>query len=462
MSGENNDQNLQTVVHLWRKSLEFVVDVIDISNTPFTPQGRLMVYVGLPDQHVNNDKDMKVLEKRQRIEIPDKSLYWAYASSSKRRILEEVWKDWLRERLDVIMEDYVDVATKSEGKNVAYTELLSMLKKRDTINNSWRTLTSNKQKGKVWSKSEMDRKDDAKNKAKAIHTLMLRDIAHKWLSIVIETTDSSSSSSNDIVVNYDNNNYNTEQQVTSNLFKLQMKQPPLVNSTHCSSNDTTDVTTNFTTVPLKSFDISGPKGFINRENNFNKTKDEVQLQLKLIQPLINDATIAKKNAEKMIDFACLTVEEIEENQRIEDEKLEQLRLDASRSKEEKLTLFLCKCNMSKNETILLKHDVSYNDLPTLNEKDLIKMNLFGMKNMLARRRFLQAIDDEFHADVNNSTREKIVFSGSDDGESGGSSSGGSSSGGSSSGGSSSDDDDNDEMKKYYQRKNITMRRRRKK
>ena len=77
------------------------------------------------------------------------------------------------------------------------------------------------------------------------------------------------SSSNDIVVNYDNNNYNTEQQVTSNLFKLQMKQPPLVNSTHCSSNDTTDVTTNFTTVPLKSFDISGPKGFINRENNFS-------------------------------------------------------------------------------------------------------------------------------------------------------------------------------------------------
>lgn len=142
----------------------------------------------------------------------------------------------------------------------------------------------------------------------------------------------------------------------------------------------------------------------------------MQQDLDFIRPARKEAKDARNKANKMIDVACLTVEEIEENQRIEDEKLEQQRLEAGMSKGQRLMRFLCQCNMSKNERLLQSHSIEYDDLPTLNQKDLLDMKLIGMKNMLARRKFLQAIVTEFGQKRVNNEKEEVVLSGSESGE----------------------------------------------
>ena len=60
------------------------------------------------------------------------------ACSSERRILEEVWKEWLEERLNDIMEDVPEIDTRSQGKDYAYSDLMQMLKERDEKNDGWR------------------------------------------------------------------------------------------------------------------------------------------------------------------------------------------------------------------------------------------------------------------------------------------------------------------------------------
>ena len=60
----DNPITLQTIVLLWRKSLEFVVDVIDPSPKPYTPQGALILYVRPNVKHRAHCK--------RSLEIPDK------------------------------------------------------------------------------------------------------------------------------------------------------------------------------------------------------------------------------------------------------------------------------------------------------------------------------------------------------------------------------------------------------
>ena len=89
----------------------------------------------------------------------------------------------------------------------------------------------------------------------------------------------------------------------------------------------------------------------------------------------------------------MTEEEMETARRIQDELLAQKRLEAGRSVEQRLTVFLCSCNMSRHEKTFIRRGITYNDLPALSQKDLLET--LGMKNMMTRRKFLKAIVTEF-------------------------------------------------------------------
>jgi len=394
----DNTITLQTIVLLWRKSLEFVVDVIDPSPTPYTPQGALILYVRPNVKHRAHCK--------RSLEIPDKSLYWAYAASSERRILEEVWKEWLQDRLDLIMEDYDQVeTTKSQGKDVAYLELRDMLKQRDERNNSWRTLGSNKQKGTLWAKSEQDRHDDRRKQLDAIHGLMLRDVAQRWLEII--TTD------NDVAAAKEETSQTTTTALEQPLqyFTIRLNSPPPLPPPPTSSTTTTttspsrknrkrkeDHTTNGSSTTQHQYTTPrfaepGTNGLTARVHHFHQTQQELQAKLHSVVPLRQRARAARNKAKEFIDIACLTEEEMEATRRIQDELLAQQRLEAGRSVEQRLTVFLCSCNMSKHEKTFLRRDITYNDLPALSQKDLL--DTLGIKNMMTRRKFLKAIVMEF-------------------------------------------------------------------
>ena len=429
---------LSTVVLLWRQSLEFVVDVIDTSDTtnPYTSSGDLIIYIR-PAQSKGSRSKITVAKK----------LYWQAACSSERRILEEVWKEWLEERLNDIMEDVPEIDTRSQGKDYAYSDLMQMLKERDEKNDGWRTSSSKKQRGEAWHQRESDQNEDKKKRLAAIHELMLREVAHRWLEITVTTdrnqegllpwhidqsqlSDKNDSSDNDRSSDSKESKESKESsesnnnQNNSNKHELQFTvhlKPPIneIGSKLTSKRSTTSLNRKNAKLTKKEDKFNTPRfahpgsdGFHNRQVFFRAKKRALDEDLKIVAPLLHGAKEYYNKAHDTIDRACLTEKELEKARKRAYEKLEQERLEAGYSMEQRLTIFLCSCRMSKNESRLIENKIGYDDLPRLNDQMLLEMNLIGMKNMLARRKFLAAIVVEFGKGVVDLKKEDVFFQGS--------------------------------------------------
>ena len=411
---------LSTVVLLWRQSLEFVVDVIDLSteNDPYSSQGDLMIYV----------RNAQQKGPRRKLKTK-KGPYWKSAGSSEHRVLKEVWKEWLDDRLEYIMDEVEEVDDRRQGKDVAYVDLQHMLKERDDKNDSWRASSSSKQRGAAWHRREQDHRNDAKRKLTATHALMLRDVAHRWLDIEVLEKDTaiekekklSSIQIPPVKIEVDayseNNNHQDDDELN---FVLHLNQPE---TKYESKSNTFETKSAPSSAPLKQTDNDtdgvhfttprfakpGADGFHHRNVLFRAKRRALDNDLAMVGPLCDGAKAAAAQAHTTINRACLTQEELEKERMLVLEKLEQERREAGYTIEERLTIFLCSCSMSKNEKILIKNDIGYADLPTLNDQSLLQMNLIGMRNMLARRRFLQAIVAEFGEVVVEKKKEDLVL-----------------------------------------------------
>ena len=73
--------------------------------------------------------------------------------------------------------------------------------------------------------------------------------------------------------------------------------------------------------------------------------------------------------------------------------MEELRRLEGMDDEERFIDFLCSINQSKQEAKLTDAGVGWRELPGLTDQRLL--DILNMRNMLARRRFLQAIEERF-------------------------------------------------------------------
>ena len=439
---------LETIVLLWRANLEFVVDVVDDSDTPYSNQGNLIIFVrpvttDKAKTHrsttTTNDDNHSTTQTRRRLDLR-KQEYWDFAVSSEQRILEEMWRDWLAERLEYVMDKVEGVDNRVHGKKVCYEDLLVMLERRREKNESWREMTTTRQRGEAWDRHERDAADDERRRKQSIHSLMLRDIAHRWLEIVMLDKNEERKKEKEEEEGNEKGEGKKEEKKESKEeikeagmpadinFSIRMKPLPLPPSaaaaaaaaapemtreqkyqtkhTRQKRSTTTNSSSMHSTSPGKfqtpRFNVPGLTGQELRGQSFRQMTSNLEDELSSIVPLRKEARIASDTAKQLIDVVCLTEEELEEQRLVEEERRERERREAGYTEEQRLTIFLCKCGGAKNEKILMNHGVEYRDLPTLNDQKLMEMKLIGMRNMLARRRFLGAIEKEF------GTREVVL------------------------------------------------------
>ena len=433
---------------LWRANLEFVVDVVDDSDTPYSNQGNLIIFVRpvttdkaktlrstTTTTTITNDNNHRTTQTRRRLDLR-KQEYWDFAMSSEHRILEEMWRDWLAERLEYVMDKVEGVDNRVHGKKVCYEDLLVMLERRREKNESWREMTTTRQRGEAWDRHERDAADDERRRKESIHSIMLRDIAHRWLEIFMldKNEEGKEEEEGKGEGKKEGKKEGKEESKEAGMpadinFSIRMKPLPpppsaaaaaaaaataaaaaaapkmtseqknQTNHTRQKRNTTTNSITMHSTSPGKfqtpRFNVPGLTGQELRGQSFRQMTSNLEDELSSIVPLRKEARIASDTAKRLIDVVCLTEEELEEQRLVEEERRERETREAGYTEEQRLTLFLCKCGGAKNEKILINHGVEYRDLPTLNDQKLMEMKLIGMRNMLARRRFLKAIEKEF-------------------------------------------------------------------
>ena len=396
---------LSTVVTLWRQAAEFAVDVVDAGGADCPQHGaaghldvvvRRVPVVGGKSLRGSDsacvatkaeDNDATTAPEPETVRVRcEKEQYWRFAMSDEDRVLRRMHAAWLARRLETIIEDDL-VDTREEGKVMALADLKRELADRRKRHSEWRNLGSERARANAWHRSVEESARDQKNYSQTVHDIMMDDVAHRWLSINLESEGKSirnmtrSGHSFTAVIKPPGphrpkgSNYN--QQV----------------SLHREGTKNKGIEANKKTRYQSSFVALGPNGFADRDKRFSSINDSLRKDLKSVDTRTHQGAAHSQMATTMIDRACLTEEELEAKRQAEYARIEQLRRLEGMSDEELFIDFLCSVNQSKQEAKLTEAGVGWRELPGLTDQKLL--NILNMRNMLARRRFLQAIEERF-------------------------------------------------------------------
>lgn len=315
----------------------------------------------------------------------DKLLYFRHAMEDEDRVLRTMHRKWLESRLSYIMdEDLVD--TREEGKNMAFADLKNELIRRRKVHNEWRNLSSKKARRDAWHKFVEETAEDERRYWKTVNEIMLEDVAHRWLQIKMSDTSA-------------NNQKSSSASFTIDLQKPSSKRREDKRPNHkmgfYSKVDGTKTAESSKSGVIEGKEVSlGLAGFEKRKEQFRQTNSKLHSDLSnFVTPARKEAEKSSTSASRLVDQACLTQEEIEAKRQQEYIRLQYLRRLENMSDEECFTDFLCSVNQSRQETKFAKHGIGWRELPTLTDQKLLE--ILNMRNMLARRRFLQAIIERF-------------------------------------------------------------------
>ena len=362
---------LSTVVLLWREAAEFAVDVVDAGITAADDRspGHLEVLVRRVPVGTGASSGPETLRLRC-----GKEMYWRAAMNDGDRVLKRMHAVWLAQRVETVIDDNL-VDTRDEGKSMAFADLKRKLADRAKRHAEWRNLGSKKARRDAWQRYVEESAADEEKYLNTVHDIMLNDIAHRWLDIEIL-----------------NSNNDRAGGSSDSSFKAMLKSPNFATrgSDATKKRDGAEETNVTSSHQHTSFAALGLDGFTDRSAHFSRKNTSLKEDLtSVITPARTEAGECSECATSLIDKACLTEEELEAKRQAEYARLDALRRLQGMDDEERFIDFLCSINQSKQEMKLTDAGVGWRELPGLDDQKLL--DILNMRNMLARRRFLQAI-----------------------------------------------------------------------